>query len=211
MAKSNGPVLVVIAALVVVGAGAAGWFLFNKSDPAVVAEPTPSTPAPTAKTTTPTKAPALSPIPKVTDSTGPRPTQRPGRDYIVDGKVVHDHRPEGTPPIDLPPAIHPPDGRKLRPESTGAITKAVREMMRECVAAIPAAERTGKPKMESTIVVAVKDKTATITKASVQLRDITGPSGETARACIESKAVGLATPVDEADVERYDITTSLMF
>lgn len=208
----NGIVLVIIAGVVVVGAGAAGWFLFNKSEPAVADTETP-TPEATKVGTTSTTAPKVDPASKVNATSDPAPKKDlPTREYYVDGKLIRDHRPEGTPPIDLPPAIHPPDARKMQPQSTGVITKAVKNVMRECVASIPADERTGaKPKMEAVVVVAVKNKVASVTKATVQLRDVRGSASDAAKSCIENKVLGVIEGVDEADLESYDITTSFLF
>jgi hypothetical protein len=114
--------------------------------------------------------------------------------------------------MDLPPAIHPPDGRRIQAESTQAISRPFKAVFRECVASIPKTERTGdKPKMESTIAIAIKNRTATIIKASVQLRDVTGPNTDAAKACIEAKAIGVASAVQEDDIDSYDITTSYVF
>lgn len=212
--KSNGLVIVVVLALVVIGAGAAGWFIFNKPDPAREVDDRdmtpPKDPAPMKTSTT---APRVDPAGQVTATNEPAPKKdRPTREYYVDGKLIRDHRPEGTPPIDLPPAIHPPDARKMQPQSTTVITKAVKLVMRECVDTIPKDERTGeKPKMEATIVVAVKNKTATVTKATVQLRDVRGSATDAAKSCIENKVLGVTEGVDEADLESYDISTSFLF
>lgn len=212
--KSNGLVLVIIAGLVVVGAGAAGWFLFNKSEPQSSDRdmtPPPAEPPPTKTSTTP--PPKLDPDAKVTATTEPAPKKDlPTREYYVDGKLVRDHRKEGTPPIDLPPVIRPPDARKMKAESATVITKAVKLVMRECVNAIPQEERTGdKPKMESVVVVAVKNKVATVTKATIQLRDVRGSATDAAKSCIENKVLGVTEGVDEDDLESYDITTSFLF
>jgi hypothetical protein len=211
-AKSNGLVLVVIAGLVVVAAGAAGWFLFNKSEPVVAAES--STPSPErAPASTSTVAPKLDPEAKVEATTDPVPKKTvPTREYYVDGKLVRDHRREGAPPMDLPPVIRPPDARKMQAVSTTVITKAVKLVMRECVASIPPEERMGaKPKMEAVINVAVKDKSAKVTKATIQLRDVRGSATDAAKSCIENKVLGVMEGVDEADLESYDITTSFLF
>lgn len=204
---------VIIAGFVVVAAGATGWFLFNESEPAV-AEPTVAKPAEKpAAGSSPAKTPKLDPSPDVT-ATAEQPAKKelPTREYYVDGKRIRDHRPEGTPPLDLPPVIRPPDARKMKAQSTGMITKAVRLVMRECVAQIPPDERTGeKPKMDAVVVVAVKNKTARVTKATIQLRDVRGSASDAAKSCIENNVLGVAEGVDEADLESYDISTSFVF
>lgn len=212
--KSNGPLLVIVAGLVVVGAGAAGWFLFNKEEPAADAaeHPAPAeAPAP-AKTTASPSTPKVDREADVTPTTEPAQAKAPPREYYVDGKLIRDHRSEDKPPIDLPPVIQPPDARKMKPQSTGVITKAVKLVMRECVASIPADERTGeKPKMDAVIVVAVKDGAAKVIKATVQLRDVRGSATDAAKSCIENKVLGVTEGVDEADLASYDISTSFLF
>jgi hypothetical protein len=211
--SSNGLTLVIIAGVVVVGAGAAGWFLFNKSEPAVAeptaekAPPTPATPG------TPTKVPTLDPTTKVsaTDEPAEKP-DTPVREYYVDGKRIRDHRKGDKPPIDLPPVIQPPDARKMQPQSTGKITTAVKNIMRECVRTIPKEERVGeKPKMEAVVVIGVKDKVASVQKATIQLRDVRGSASDAAKSCIENKVLGVIEGVEEADLESYDISTSFLF
>lgn len=211
--KPNGLVLVIIAGVVVVGAGAAGWFLFNKDEPEVEAAERAEVPAAPAKPTqTSSTAPKLDPEATITPTKDPAAVKTPPREYYVDGKLIRDHRSGDPPPIDLPPVIQPPDARKMKPQSTGVITKAVRLVMRECVAAIPASERIGeKPKMEAVVVIAVKDKTATVTKATVQLRDVRGSASDAAKSCIENKVLGVVEGVDEADLPSYDISTSFLF
>lgn len=211
--SSKGPVLVIIAGLVVVGAGAAGWFLFNKSEPAV-AEPTAETlPEKPAVGTTTKTPPKLDPDSKVTATTEPSPkAERPTREYYVDGKLIRDHRPEGTPPIDLPPVVRPPDARKMKSESVNTLTKAVQLVMRECVASIPPEERTSQtPKMEGVFAIAIKDKVASVTKATLQLRDVRGSAADAAKSCIENNVLAVAEGVDEADLASYDISTSFRF
>ena len=211
--RSNGLVLVILAGLVVVGAGAAGWFLFNTSDPPPIEEAAAPAPAPEpAPIKTSTTAPRLDPEAKVEVTTDPAPAKLPTREYYVDGKLIRDHRPEGTPQMDLPPIVRPPDARKMQAQSTSVITKAVRLVMRECVKSIPPEERVGdKPKMEAVVVIAVKDKTATVTKATLQLRDVRGSATDAAKSCIENKILAVTEGVDEADLESYEISTSLVF
>lgn len=218
MARSNGPVLVILAAIAVVGAGAAGWFLFNKSEPAV-AEPVaeaPATPAPT-KTQAPVEKPALDPNTPITAAPRDKTNDNdalPTREYYVDGKLVRDHRPEGSPEWKPPGSPRPQDRPRMKIESVNVITKAAKLAMRECVASIPPEERTTpdtKAKMEGTITVTVKNKTATITKSSIELRDVRGSASDVAKACIAEKVQQVTEGVDEVDLESYDITTSFTF
>jgi hypothetical protein len=210
--KSNGLVLVIIAGLVVVGAGAAGWFLFNKSDPAV-AETVPATAEKPAVATPSKTTPTLeSEDTRVTPTTQEAPTKNPPREYYVDGKRIRDHRAEGTPPIDLPPVIRPPDARKLTPRSAAVLTKAVNAVVRGCVASIPPEERVGeKPKMEAVFSISIKDKTAKVVKSTVQMRDVRGSAADAAKSCIENNVLGVVEGVEEADIESYDITSAYPF
>jgi hypothetical protein len=210
---SGGLVLVIIAGLVVVGAGAAGWFLFNKPDPEVVADPTP---APTAEKAPPPAKPSNKPpenevtVSPTTDSATAE--KKPPREYYVDGKLIRDHRSGDKPPIDLPPVIRPPDARTMKPQSTNVLSKAMRIVLRDCTRAIPPEERTGdKPKVEAVITVSVKDKAAKVTKATVQLRDVRGSAADAAKSCIENNILSVQEGVDELDIESYDFTTTHSF
>ncbi|MFN0249017.1 MAG: hypothetical protein ACKV2T_19180 [Kofleriaceae bacterium] len=208
--------LVIIAGLVVVGAGAAGWFLFNKSEPEVVAEPAPA-PAPTAEKAPPPAMPSNKPPQNevtVTPTTEPAPAgdKKPPREYYVDGKLIRDHRSGDKPPIDLPPVVRPPDARAMKAQSTSVLTKAMRIVLRDCVRAIPPEERTGeKPRVEAVVAVSVKDRAAKVTKSTVQLRDVRGSAADAAKSCIENNILSVQEGVDEADIESYDITTTLSF
>jgi hypothetical protein len=211
---SSGLVLVIIAGLVVVGAGAAGWFLFNKSDPEVVADPTPA--APTAEKAPPPAKPSNKPPENevtVSPTTDPATAEKkPPREYYVDGKLIRDHRSGDKPPIDLPPVIRPPDARTMKPQSSNVLSKAIRVVLRDCTRAIPPEERTGdKPKVEAVVTVTVKDKGAKVTKSTVQLRDVRGSAADAAKSCIENTLLSVQEGVDELDIESYDITTQFSF
>jgi hypothetical protein len=132
------------------------------------------------------------------------------RDYMVGGVRIRDHRSGDHAPIDVPPAIHPPEGRKLPSELVNDVSQKVRAAVSECAASVPPDARGEKPRAEGEIVVAIKNHQAAITGATIQLRDVTGASVDAVKQCIEQKAIGAATPSgDEADVEGYSITLSI--
>ena len=125
----------------------------------------------------------------------------------VDGVTVRDHRGNRS-PIDIPPTIHRPKSRQIASTVTHEITQKVVNVLNECAKSmIPKEARGTKPRAEGQIVVAVKDKILSITKATVKLRDVEG--GEPAQKCIEDRSVGLTVPAkDEGDVESYEISVS---
>jgi hypothetical protein len=108
--------------------------------------------------------------------------------------------------IDLPPNVHPPESRKLPSELTQAIAQKVRAVMEDCTASVPREARGPGPRLEGQIVVGIADKKLTITKATAELRDVFGAAVGPTKACIEQKAVGLATAAaDQADLPTYSI------
>jgi hypothetical protein len=143
----------------------------------------------------------------------PSDTSNP-REYYVDGKRVRDHRRnptsrvEATKPTEQIPGVP----RRISPKITQAFSTQLQAAMKECAQALPAEARGAKPRMEGSIVLAIKDQQARSTEAKLELRDVTGASVDGVRACIEQKAVGMQTiATDETDLERYSITLSLSF
>jgi hypothetical protein len=128
---------------------------------------------------------------------------------VVGGVRIRDHRKGEHVQLDVPPSIHPPGGRKLPSELTNAIAQQVRAAVNECAASVPAEARGDKPRMDGEIQIAIKDRQARVTSATIQPRDITG-SVEQVKQCVEQRAVGIASPSgDEADLEGYSITLSI--
>jgi hypothetical protein len=128
------------------------------------------------------------------------------RETVVNGVRVRDHR-GGSGSIDLPRNIHPPDSRKLMPETVGAINEKMYGLLRECMASVPREGRNPQSRIEGTIVVAVKSKLVTVTQSTMQVREAGGTELEPARQCMEQRALGLAVDVvaDEQDVDAYSI------
>jgi hypothetical protein len=107
----------------------------------------------------------------------------------------------------MPPASHPPEGRKIASQLTSDIAQKVREVMTECAASLPAHARGAEPRLEGTIAIAIKDHLATVTRAAVQLRAVSADAASPVEHCIEQRSVGVATSAgDEADLEAYSIT-----
>jgi hypothetical protein len=121
---------------------------------------------------------------------------------------VRDHRSGEHARLDVPPAVHPPEGRKIASQLTSDIAQKVRAVMTECAARSAPAARGPTPRVDGTITIAIRDHQTTIKSAIVQLRDVTG--GDALKQCIEQGAVGIAVPAgDEPDVDGYAIALSL--
>jgi hypothetical protein len=128
------------------------------------------------------------------------------RDYVVGDTRIRDHRSGTNAPIDVPPNVHPAEGRQIPSLLTHEIAQKLKAVMKQCTADLPAEARGAKPRLEGQIKIAIKDQKATVTKAFMQLRDMTGDAVETTKQCIEQKAVGIENPAtDQADLEDYDI------
>jgi hypothetical protein len=131
----------------------------------------------------------------------------PVTDYMVGGVRIRDHRSGDRTPGAMPSAIHPPEGRKIASQLTSDVAQKVRAVMTECAASLPAHARGAEPRLEGTIAIAIKDHLATVTRAAVQLREVSADAASAVERCIEQRSVGVATPAgDEADLEAYSIT-----
>jgi hypothetical protein len=131
------------------------------------------------------------------------------REYAVGDVRVRDHRAGDHAPMDIPPNIHPADARRIPPTLTQSISRKVKEQVEACVKDLPVDAKGEKPRMEGQILIAIKDKQLTVTSATAQLRNVSGPLVDATKACIEQQAVGLTTAaVDEADLESYSINLS---
>jgi hypothetical protein len=128
---------------------------------------------------------------------------------MVGGVRVRDHRSGDRTPSAVPPAVHPPGGRKIASHLTSDIAQKVRAVMTECAFSLPPDARGAEPRLDGTIEIAIKDRLATITSASVQLRDVSASAAAPVKRCIDEKSVGVATSAgEEADVAGYAITLS---
>ena len=133
-------------------------------------------------------------------------------EYTIDGIHVRDHRAGGQSPPDLPPAIHPPGGRRIPSQLTSEIMRNLRAVLATCGAGMPATDRGPASRIDGQIKIAIKDHQATVTRALVQLRGVTGGAVDSVKDCIERRSVGMVTPSgDEPDLDDYAITLSVGF
>jgi hypothetical protein len=132
------------------------------------------------------------------------------RDYMIGGVHVRDHRSGEHAELDIPPAIHPPQGRRIPSQLTYDLTQRLRGVVNECAANVPRDGRGANPRIEGEILIAIKNQQATVTGGTFQLRDADAASAAPVKACVEQKAIGVATPSgDEPELENYAITLSL--
>ena len=164
------------------------------------------------------QAPTPPPVgtPNVTNgTTGERPALPPTapgenpRDYVVGDVRVRDHRAGDNKPLDIPPNAHPVEGRTIPSTLTHEVAGKVKQVMMQCVADLPKDARGDKPRLEGQVSIAIKDHKVTVTKSTMQLRNVSGESVEPTRQCIEQKSIGLenAAP-DQADLDDYTINIS---
>lgn len=143
-------------------------------------------------------------------ATGESAGSSASREYVVDGVRIRDHRTGDHPQIDLAPPVHAPEGRRIPSELTSAIAQKLRGVVAECAAGVAADARGEKPRAEGEILIAIKNRQATVTGGTIQMRDVTGASVDAIKQCIEQKSIGVAAPSgDEPDIDRYAITLSL--
>lgn len=201
----------VIGALAVVGVIVALWLALKKDTSAATQT---STGSGSAIAVQPTPPPVGRPT--VTEGTTgeppalpqPAPGEHP-RDYMVGEVRVRDHRAGDTKPLDIPPNPHPAEGRTIPSTLTHEVAQQVKNVMMQCVADLPKEARGNKPKLEGQISISIKDKQVTVTKSTMQLRNVSGESVEPTKQCIEQKSIGLknAAP-DQADLDDYSINIS---
>ena len=124
---------------------------------------------------------------------------------------IRDHRSGDHPAADVPPAVHPPQARRLPSTLTNEFAQQLRTALASCAASVPVGARGAAPKIDGEIIIAIKDRQASITSAIFQPRDITGDANDALKQCLASKAVGLSTPSGEqADLDHYAVTLSLV-
>jgi len=144
------------------------------------------------------------------DPTTPGASGSNARDYMIGGVRVRDHRSGDHAQLDVPPAVHPPHGRKIPSQLTYDLTQRLGGVVNECAASVPPDGRGARPRVEGEIIIAIKSQQATVTSATFQLRDAAVASEAPVKACVEQKAVGLAVPSgDEPDLENYAITLAV--
>jgi hypothetical protein len=207
------PVLVV-GALVVIGVAIVLWLVLNKdtsaSTPSPARSPAVATGSAPSAPTTATPNPSL---PTATVTPGGAKTTTPVvAEYMLDGNRVRDHRTGEHQPMDIPPNVHPPDGRKIKPTLTHKFSEQVHLALAACRHLVPTEAIGQDARMEGQIVIAIKDGKATVTKSVMQLRNVVGASVEPTRQCLEQKALAMSAPADdEADLDDYSINLSFAF
>lgn len=141
-------------------------------------------------------------------------TEPPLEYTLPDGRKVRDFRaPQNRKPLDLPPSVHAPGGRKIPPTLTELYTNEIMKGMKECGQAMPKESLGPKPRLEGQIVIAIKGAQGTVSNAVFKLTDISSESlAETARQCVEQKALSVKVPATgEADLDSYSINLSFAF
>jgi len=139
----------------------------------------------------------------------PAPGEHP-KDYVVGDIRVRDHREGDNKPLDIPPNVHPAEAATIPSTLTHEISQQVKTVVLECAKSIPKEARTDeRPRVEGQIIIAIKDHKLTITKSTMQLRNVSGESVEPTKQCIESKSIGLTNPAaEQGDLDSYSINVS---
>ncbi|HEY5950841.1 MAG TPA: hypothetical protein VIV40_35355 [Kofleriaceae bacterium] len=204
--------MLVLAGLAVVALAIGLWLLLRKGDDAsahtstgepkgsaAVVVPPRTVGTPTVTTPAPGEQPSL---PQVGSGENPR-------DYVVGDVRVRDHRSGDNALIDVPPNVHPAEAPKIPSALTTEIARKVQVVMTECTANLPKDARGDKPRLEGQIIIAIKDHNVTVTKSTVQLRNITGDAVEPTKQCIDSKALQITNAApDVIDMDDYPIHLS---
>ena len=171
----------------------------SSTTPSGSATPPPRTSAPSVTPGLPGAAPQL---PQVGSGEHPK-------DYVVGDIRVRDHREGDNKPLDIPPNVHPAEGPAIPSTLTHEIAQKVKAVVYECVKAIPSDARGDKPRVEGQIMISIKDNNVTITKSTMQLRNVTGESVEPTKQCMESKSVGITNPgAGQPNIDGYSINVS---
>ncbi len=200
-----------IGGAVVIALAAVLYFALKK-DLSSEAATTPSTDTPqgsaVAKTpSTPTVTPGI--VGDRPQLPQPAPGENP-RDYVVGDIRVRDHREGSNKLIDIPPNVHPIEGPKIPSTLTHEVSQKVLKVVTDCVASIPKEARGEKPRVEGQIAIDIKDHKVTVTKSTMQLRNVTGESVEPTKQCIEGKTIGIenAAAPEVSDIDNYTINVS---
>ena len=194
--------------VVAVGVGILAYLVSDHGQPAA-APPAPPA-AGSAATTTVVRDHTRMPPPVLPATSAPASSGSDSADsYTVGGVQVRDHRGGGSPHMDIPPNIHPPEAHQISSTIVQDVAQQVRAVMKQCAAGLPSDERGTKPRVEGQLVVAIKDHQLTVTGATMQLRDVQGGALDSTRQCIEQGSVGLhAAASDEPDVDHYSISVN---
>jgi hypothetical protein len=142
------------------------------------------------------------------------PTAMPAGSAAIDVPIgetrIRDHRTGAQEPVEVPPPSRPPDGRRIAPQVTTNLSQQIRPLLRECTASLASGALTDKSRVEGEIVIAIKDRQATVTGASLQPRNIAEAALNDVKQCLTQRAVGLTADAgEERDVDGYTITVSM--
>jgi hypothetical protein len=132
------------------------------------------------------------------------------RDYMVGDIRVRDHRDGDQKPLDIPPNVHPAEGRSIPSTLTHEISGKVLDVLKTCAADLPKDARGAKPRLEGQIEISIKSGKTSINKATMQPRDVTeGPALDALKSCMEQKSVGIQNNApDQDDLDAYTINLS---
>jgi hypothetical protein len=225
--------LLLFAALAVVGSMLVLYFAIgrdgnaeSKSEPLTKINPDPNNhprPSLNPQTTTPSDSPPPSDpsrpsagtVAGVERGANADKAGEPPLEYTLpDGRKVRDFRdPSKRVPLDMPPSIHPPGGRKIKPELTGLFTDQILAVMHECGKTVAPEALGVRPRLEGQIVIAIKQAKASVTSAVFKVTNLNSESvAQAQKDCIEQKSVGVTAPAaDEQDLDAYSINLSFSF
>lgn len=142
------------------------------------------------------------------------PTEPPLEYTLPDGRRVRDFRdPANRKPFEVPPSIHPPGNRKIKPELTSLFTDEIIKGMHECGKAVPKDALGAKSRAEGQIVIVIQKEEASVTNAVFKVTELaSAPVADAAKACVEQKALTVKVPAPgEADLDSYSINLSFAF
>jgi hypothetical protein len=169
----------------------------------------------TPRTTDDPTRPQATTVDSVPRGTHADSVREPPLEYTLpDGRRVRDFRdPKDRKPMEVPPSIHAPGGRKIDPSLTGLFTDDIMKAMHECGQAVPKNVLGAKPRLEGQIVITVKQAQGSVTNAVFKITDISSESiAETARQCVEQRALSVKVPATgEPDLDSYSINLSFAF
>jgi len=194
-----------VVALVLV-AGIAAWWLLRKPKHDDPAKPAPGSAAMPEQRIS--GSATVTPAPSLPDNNGEPRLADPGSgsDFVIGDVHVRDHRSGDNQPMDVPPNIHAPNTRQLPSTLTQDIAQKVRAVLADCTKDVAKDARGEHPRLEGQIIVSIKDHMLSITKATMQLRDMSNDAAEATKQCVETKTVGLQTDAsDQDDIDNYSI------
>jgi hypothetical protein len=169
----------------------------------------------TPRTTDDPTRPQATTVDSVPRGTNADAVREPPLEYTLpDGRRVRDFRaPKDRKPLEIPPSVHAPGGRKIDPSLTGLYTDEIIKAMHECGKAVPKEVLGAKPRLEGQIVITIKQAQGSVTNAVFKITDISSESlAETARQCVEQRALSVKVPATgEADLDSYSINLSFAF